>query len=156
MYDLNQNPSPCTFKVIIFYKFTNHLLPVFSYFSFMLAALFFYIALYYFYEKGVYKQKRKISAACPINTKSLDCFDICLDGYKIEQQGYKACMGLLKLADKYTPDRLENACKRALSFTPRPSYKNIQVISLYHYLILRISVNTRPEAMHLDCANYIY
>jgi hypothetical protein len=37
-------------------------------------------------------------------------------------------MGLLKLADKYTPDRLENACKRALSFTPRPSYKNIQVI----------------------------
>ena len=30
--------------------------------------------------------------------------------------------------DKYTPDRLESACKRALSFTPRPSYKNIQVI----------------------------
>lgn len=51
-----------------------------------------------------------------------------LGGYKVEQQGYKACMGLLKLADKYTPDRLENACKRALSFTPRPSYKNIQVI----------------------------
>ena len=51
-----------------------------------------------------------------------------LSGYKVEQQGYKACMGLLKLADKYTPDRLENACKRALSFTPRPSYKNIQVI----------------------------
>lgn len=37
-------------------------------------------------------------------------------------------MGLLKLSDKYTPDRLENACKRALGFTPRPSYKNIQVI----------------------------
>ena len=51
-----------------------------------------------------------------------------LGGYKVEQQGYKACMGLLKLADKYTPDRLENACKRALNFTPRPSYKNIQAI----------------------------
>ena len=51
-----------------------------------------------------------------------------LGGYKVEQQGYKACMGLLKLADKYTPDRLENACKRALGFTPHPSYKNIQVI----------------------------
>lgn len=37
-------------------------------------------------------------------------------------------MGLLKLADKYTPNRLENACKRALNFTSRPSYKNIQVI----------------------------
>ena len=51
-----------------------------------------------------------------------------LNGYKVEQQGYKACMGILKLADKYTPDRLENACKKALTFTLRPSYKNIQVI----------------------------
>lgn len=51
-----------------------------------------------------------------------------LSGYKVEQQGYKTCMGLLKLADKYTPNRLENACKRALNFTSRPSYKNIQVI----------------------------
>lgn len=51
-----------------------------------------------------------------------------LSGYKVEQQGYKACLGLLKLADKYTAERLENACKRALSYTPRPSYKNIQAI----------------------------
>ena len=51
-----------------------------------------------------------------------------LSGYKVEQQGYKSCMGLLKLADKYTPERLENACKRALEYTPRPSLKNIQAI----------------------------
>ena len=31
-----------------------------------------------------------------------------LGSYKVEQQGYKSCMGLLKLADKYTPERLEN------------------------------------------------
>ena len=37
-------------------------------------------------------------------------------------------MGLLKLADKYSPTRLEGACKRALEFTPRPSLKNIQAI----------------------------
>ena len=37
-------------------------------------------------------------------------------------------MGLLKLADKYTPERLENACKRALEYTPRPSLKNIRAI----------------------------
>ena len=41
-----------------------------------------------------------------------------LSGFKVEQQGYKACMGLLKLADKYSAERLENACKRALSYTP--------------------------------------
>lgn len=51
-----------------------------------------------------------------------------LSGYKVEQQGYKACMGILKLADKYTPERLENACKKALTFTPRPFLKNIQAI----------------------------
>ena len=51
-----------------------------------------------------------------------------LSGYKAEQQGYKSCLGLLKLADKYSPQRLEGACTRALTFTPRPSLKNIQAI----------------------------
>ena len=37
-------------------------------------------------------------------------------------------MGILKLADKYSNERLENACKKALTFTPRPSLKNIQAI----------------------------
>ena len=51
-----------------------------------------------------------------------------LSSYKVEQQGYKSCLGLLKLTDKYSADRLENACKRALEYTPRPSLKNIQAI----------------------------
>ena len=37
-----------------------------------------------------------------------------LGSYKVEQQGYKSCMGLLKLADKYTPERLENNTHPAL------------------------------------------
>lgn len=49
-------------------------------------------------------------------------------GFKVEQQGYKACMGLLKLSDKYSSERLENACKRALIYTPRPSLKHVQTI----------------------------
>ena len=48
--------------------------------------------------------------------------------YSVEQQGYKACMALLKLTDKYPPERLENACRKALSYTPQPSYKSIQSI----------------------------
>lgn len=51
-----------------------------------------------------------------------------LSSYKVEQQGYKACMGLLKLSDKHTAERLENACRRAFEYTPQPSYKNIQTI----------------------------
>ncbi len=46
----------------------------------------------------------------------------------IEQQGYKACMGLLKLADKYSIIRLEEACKKALTYTPKPSLKSVQTI----------------------------
>lgn len=37
-------------------------------------------------------------------------------------------MGLLKLADKYSVDRLEAACRKALSFTATPSYKSIKNI----------------------------
>jgi hypothetical protein len=51
-----------------------------------------------------------------------------LTGYKVEQQGYRACMALLKLADQYTSERLEAACAKALTYTPRPSYKAIQTI----------------------------
>jgi len=53
-----------------------------------------------------------------------------LTGYKIEQQGYRACMALLKLSDQYTPQRLKAACAKALNYTPRPSYKSIQTIQV--------------------------
>ena len=51
-----------------------------------------------------------------------------LESHKVEQQGYKACMALLKLADKHSVDRLEYACAKALYYTERPSFKSIQAI----------------------------
>ena len=51
-----------------------------------------------------------------------------LSAYKVEQQGYKSCMALLKSADKYSAARLEAACRKALSFTPSPSVKSVQAI----------------------------
>lgn len=51
-----------------------------------------------------------------------------LSFHRIEQQGYKACMALLKLADRYSLVRLEAACAKALGYTPNPSYKNISTI----------------------------
>ncbi len=51
-----------------------------------------------------------------------------LSSHKVEQQGYKSCMALLKLADKYSVQRLEAACVRALSYTTRPSLKSVQAI----------------------------
>lgn len=51
-----------------------------------------------------------------------------LSAYKVERQGYKSCMSMLKLSERYSPQRLENACRRALSFTRSPSLKAIQSI----------------------------
>ena len=48
--------------------------------------------------------------------------------HKVEQQGYKSCASVLKLADRYGTERLENACIKALSYTPSPSLKNISTI----------------------------
>jgi len=66
--------------------------------------------------------------AAKIGENTATVIEVFLTANKIEQQGYKACMALLKLADKFTPDRLEAACAKALSYTPRPSYKSISAI----------------------------
>ncbi|MDO9592638.1 MAG: IS21 family transposase [Erysipelotrichaceae bacterium] len=51
-----------------------------------------------------------------------------LSSQKVEQQGYKSCMTLLKLADKYSVTRLESACLKVLSYTPNPSLKSVKSI----------------------------
>lgn len=51
-----------------------------------------------------------------------------LYAHKVPQQGYKSCSSLMKLADRFTPVRLEAACCKALSYTPNPSLKNITTI----------------------------
>jgi len=47
---------------------------------------------------------------------------------RVEQQSYRSCMGLLKLAEKHSPEKLEEACKKALVFSNSPSYKSIKNI----------------------------
>ena len=54
--------------------------------------------------------------------------DAILRSKRVEQQSYRACMGLLKMADRYSPLQLEEACKTALSYTQSPSYKSVSNI----------------------------
>ena len=51
-----------------------------------------------------------------------------LTSRQVEQQAYRSCMGLLKLAEKYSSADLEAACGKALSLTGSPSYKSIRNI----------------------------
>lgn len=63
-----------------------------------------------------------------IGTGTYKVVDGILNSKRVEQQSYRSCMGLLRLADKYSVDRLEAACTKALSFTATPSYKSIKNI----------------------------
>jgi transposase len=51
-----------------------------------------------------------------------------LESGKVAEQGYKSCASLTNMADKYSFQRLENACERALSITRTPSIKTIRTI----------------------------
>lgn len=64
---------------------------------------------------------KKIGTSTALTVKTI------LSAHKIEQHGHCSCMRLLKLADKYSVERLENACTRALSFTPHPSFKSVRL-----------------------------
>lgn len=68
------------------------------------------------------------SWAAKIGANTTTVVEAILTGHKIEQQGYRTCMALLKLSEQYTPERLESACARALFYTPRPTYKAVQTI----------------------------
>jgi len=63
-----------------------------------------------------------------IGNNTYKVVDAILTSKRVEQQTYKGCMGLLKLADKYSAQRLEAACEKALSYTASPSYKSIKNI----------------------------
>ena len=63
-----------------------------------------------------------------IGTNTCKVVHAILVSQRVEQQSYRSCMGLLKLADKYSAERLEAACRKALSYTASPSYKSIKNI----------------------------
>ena len=69
---------------------------------------------------------RKWAERIGINTYTV--VNAILTSKHVEQQTYRSCMGLLKLAEKYSDALLETACKKALSYTSSPSYKSIKNI----------------------------
>jgi len=72
--------------------------------------------------------ERFLSWAGGIGENAVAVVKAILASRQVEQQSYKGCMALLKLADKYSVTRLEAACKRALGYTLSPGFKSIQSI----------------------------
>lgn len=69
---------------------------------------------------------------------------------RVKQQSYRSCMGLLKLADKYSVSRLEAACEKALSYTASRSYKSIKnILTAVQEKTLPDKADTvKPESTH--------
>ena len=79
-------------------------------------------------KAGEWNADRFISWAQNMGPNIAEIIRSVLAGCKVEQQGYRTCMGILKMSDKYGVERLEAACARALSYTPHPTYRNLSAI----------------------------
>lgn len=75
-----------------------------------------------------WNSKRFLRWASSIGENTAAVVRVFLTAHKVEQQGYKSCMALLKLSDHYSVVRLEDACRKALTFTPSHSLKSVQAI----------------------------
>ena len=72
--------------------------------------------------------QRFIKWACDIGHFTEHAVKAIISSRKVEEQSYKSCIALLKLADTYSVARLEAACERALSYTATPSFRSIRTI----------------------------
>ena len=79
-------------------------------------------------KHGEWSGARFRAWATNIGPNCYACIEYFLSSTKVEEQSYKTCNALLHLSSKYTPERLEHACQRVLSFTPRPSFKAVDSV----------------------------
>ena len=77
---------------------------------------------------GEWNKERFCHRAANIGPSTKEVVDKLFASYKVEEQAYRGCLSLLKLADKYSAERLENACREALVHLANPRYKNIRLI----------------------------
>ena len=70
---------------------------------------------------------RLIQWAGTIGPQTQKLLTFILENRPHPEQGYRSCLGVLRLKKRYTPERLEAACARALAFKAY-SYKNVESI----------------------------
>jgi transposase len=70
---------------------------------------------------------RLIRWAGQIGPHTQNLVSLILESRPHPEQGYRSCLGLLRLGKRYSTERLEAACARALAFKAY-SYKNVESI----------------------------
>ena len=77
-----------------------------------------------------------------IGTNTCKVVNAILTSQRVEQQSYRSCTGLLKLADKYSDQRLEAACRKALSYTSWHPGRITSIRSLRLPMLHQLRTNT--------------
>lgn len=69
-----------------------------------------------------------------------------MEGRKHPEQGFRSCLGIIRLSKQFTPERVENACKRALSVDAcnYRSVKSILQSGLDKVAYLEEHMDTKP------------
>lgn len=75
-----------------------------------------------------WNRERFVSWAKRFGPATVSVVNSILDHVVIEEQGYRACLGLMALAKKYTGAELEEASYRACSLSENPSYRMVKHI----------------------------
>ena len=71
---------------------------------------------------------RFIRWAADIGPHTQKAVEAIIASRKVQEQSYKTCIAVLKLADTYSVGRLEAACEKALLYTSSPSFRSIRTI----------------------------
>lgn len=78
-------------------------------------------------EYGDWSPRRLISWANKIGPETAKMIEAIMQNRKYPEQGYRGCLGILRLSKVVEPERLEAACKRALASCAF-SYKSVKSI----------------------------
>lgn len=80
------------------------------------------------FQKVEWDDERMKRRAQKIGPSTFIVINKIFDTVKIKEQGYNSCLAVLKLANKFSNDRLENACELALTKVKCPRYHHLNGI----------------------------
>ncbi len=69
-----------------------------------------------------------LSWASGIGTNTEKIVRFFLESNRAPEQGFKSCVSLKKYGDRYTKDRIEEACRQILTFSGEPTIRGISVL----------------------------
>jgi transposase len=81
-----------------------------------------------------------------IGKKTAEVVHFFLTSHKEPEQGYKSCVHLTKLADRYDHERIESACERALIYSSSPTVRNISTILKNGQDKIKVQSVPKPDA----------